>query len=148
MRHRGLLTVSALGLILGLIFAGIVLAGPASLSLDYRGNVNVAIEWFGTNTPANSSILSITDPAFGSINQSYPGHSGFYDLWASESPYTATFTALEDGAHYLAVTNLQDNGSSYATNFAWRNFNSTTLEGAALVYSDKDTHIFCLVTSC
>lgn len=148
MKHKKLITVSALVLMLGLIFAGIVLAGPSTLDLNYRGNVNVAIQWFGDSTPSGSIILSITDPVFATLNQTFPGHNGYFDPWAAESPYTASFTAMQLGAHYLAVTNLQDNGSTYAANFAWRNFTSSALEGATLVYSNKDVHIFCLISSC
>ena len=142
MKHRKLLTVGALGLILSLSVAVIGLSAPKG---GYWGNVNFAIYWFGQNTPSGSKILSITEPAFEQVNQTFPDHSGVYDPWAVESTMQAAIIAYHDGAHYLAVTNLQDEGQSYGANFPWRTFNSSTLAGAILMYENTDARIYCLV---
>jgi hypothetical protein len=148
MKHKAALVVVIL-VVLGLsAIAGAVLSDPnqdITKPPAYMLEVNLAISWFGVHTPAHSILLSITEPAFASVNKTYPDHEAIFDPWATESPFTAAFVAQSKGAHYLAVTNLVDNGSTYAENFPWRTFNSTTLSGASLVYSNHDVKIYCLV---
>ncbi len=123
-------------------FALIALGSPP---LKYQDGVQAAQAWFLNSTPAGARLLSITDPT---LNGSFGTHQERYDPQAAASPVIASYAALDLGTSYLAVTNLQANGSTFAENYPWWTFNSTTLSGALLVYSNQDVRVYCLLVFC
>lgn len=125
------------GFIFFAVLTGAIVAvlGNATTSYQpYPQQISEALTWMAS-TPNGTGFVSVDDSSFASLNFSYPGdHWVYYNPYDTAGPFTASFDAASRHAHYLIVTsNLPS---------VFEEFTSSSLDGAPLVWSSADIHIF------
>jgi hypothetical protein len=131
-------TKAAFIVMLAFLLSSIALPYLSSASTQsYSGQVASAELWIGNDTPSGSVFISVNEPAFGTVNATYPGHTVIFDPAATGGPLIAGFQASQKGAQYLIITStIPDLFNEYTT---------SSLSGAPMVYSTSDVHIFKVV---
>lgn len=136
------------GLVLALLLVPMVVGswGTTSLSdavtdtqiqAQSQQSVYSAIMWLKSNTPANSTYLSLTDWRF-LYTYIFIGRNTTYQYFGSEDQAIAY--ARQNGLGYIIVTYLTTISLPSGTQYPWTTYQASS--NATLVYSNSDVEIF------
>lgn len=140
------------GFVLAIMMSPIVIGGwGTTLAGDVTSDVQIqaqsqtavysAMVWLQSNTPANSSYLSVSDWRF-TYSSLLFGRTTIYQYFSSEA--TALAYAQQQGAGYVIVTNLVTLSlPAVPQDYPWNTFQSTA--NATLVYSNSDVRVYQVV---
>jgi hypothetical protein len=104
-----------------------------------------AISWLGSNTPSNSSYLSVSDWRFTYTNLIIGRQTQYTYTYL---PWAAIALAKNVSAQYIIVTNFVTAAvPSYSGLFPWNNFPAQSNSNLTLVYTNPDVRIYDLYSS-